>query len=126
MLAAKVERKSWTDRVQLIEGDSADLPFILNLPHRYPESGFEKLEVGLTEMHRTLKHGGMGVVLSFQFTVFPLKQIFHFISTPSCQGLGYVERCGRVQLFARKREPFRRGRIHKSCRRDYRQCQCTA
>ena len=89
----KVERKGWTDRVQLIEGDSAELPFEDGTFDAYTVAfgvrNFEKLEAGLTEMHRTLKPGGMGVVLEFSKpTLFPLKQIFHFYFHTLMPGVG--------------------------------------
>ena len=89
----KVARKGWTDRIELIEGDSADLPFDADTFDGYTVAfgvrNFEKLEVGLTEMHRTLKPGGMGVVLEFSKpTVFPLKQIFHFYFHTLMPGVG--------------------------------------
>ena len=89
----KVERKGWTDRVELIEGDSAELPFEDGTFDGYTVAfgvrNFEKLEAGLTEMHRTLKPGGMGVVLEFSKpTVFPLKQIFHFYFHTLMPGVG--------------------------------------
>ena len=89
----KVERKGWTDRVTLMEGDSADLPFDDATFDGYTVAfgvrNFEKLEAGLTEMHRTLKSGGLGVVLEFSKpTVFPLKQIFHFYFHTLMPGVG--------------------------------------
>lgn len=89
----KVERKGWTDRVTLMEGDSADLPFDDATFDGYTVAfgvrNFEKLEAGLTEMHRTLKPGGLGVVLEFSKpTVFPLKQIFHFYFHTLMPGVG--------------------------------------
>jgi len=89
----KVERKGWTDRVQLIEGDSAELPFEDGTFDAYTVAfgvrNFEKLQAGLTEMHRTLKPGALGVVLEFSKpTVFPLKQIFHFYFHKLMPGVG--------------------------------------
>jgi demethylmenaquinone methyltransferase/2-methoxy-6-polyprenyl-1,4-benzoquinol methylase len=89
----KVERKGWTDRVQLIEGDSAELPFEDGTFDGYTVAfgvrNFEKLQAGLTEMHRTLKPGALGVVLEFSKpTVFPLKQIFHFYFHKLMPGVG--------------------------------------
>ena len=89
----KVERRGWTDQVELIEGDSADLPFKDGTFDGYTVAfgvrNFEKLEAGLTEMHRTLKSGGIGVVLEFSKpTLFPLKQIFHFYFHTLMPGIG--------------------------------------
>ena len=89
----KVERKGWTDRVQLIEGDSAELPFEDGTFDAYTVAfgvrNFEMLQAGLTEMHRTLKPGALGVVLEFSKpTVFPLKQIFHFYFHKLMPGVG--------------------------------------
>ena len=112
----KVERKGWTDRVQLIEGDSADLPFEDGTFDAYTVAfgvrNFEKLEAGLTEMHRTLKPGGMGVVLEF-FEAYRVSTQADFpLLLPHPHARGWqvgVERCGRVQLFARKRGSLSRG-----------------
>lgn len=79
----KVARKGWDDRVTLVEGDSADLPFDDATFDGYTVAfgvrNFELLEAGLKEMNRTLKPGALGVVLEFSKpTHFPLKQVFHF------------------------------------------------
>ena len=89
----KVERRGWSKCIKLIEGDSADLPFAANTFDGYTVAfgvrNFEKLEKGLNEMHRTLKPGGMGVILEFSKpTATPIKQIFHFYFHTLMPGVG--------------------------------------
>lgn len=89
----KVARKGWDDRVTLMEGDSADLPFEAGTFDGYTVAfgvrNFEKLEAGLKEMNRTLKPGALGVVLEFSKpTQFPLKQLFHFYFHKLMPGVG--------------------------------------
>ena len=128
----KVERKGWTDRVQLIEGDSADLPFEDGSFDAYTVAfgvrNFEKLEAGLTEMHGTLKPGGMGVVLEFSKpTVFPLKQIFHFYFHTLMPGVGKLvsKDAAAYSYLPESVEAFPEGdefmQIMQKC--GYRQCQ---
>ena len=79
----KIKRKHLDHCIELIEGDSAELPFEDNTFDAFTVAfgvrNFEFLEQGLTEMHRTLKPGGLGVILEFSKPrAFPLKQIFHF------------------------------------------------
>jgi demethylmenaquinone methyltransferase/2-methoxy-6-polyprenyl-1,4-benzoquinol methylase len=66
-----------------MEGDSADLPFEQDTFDAYTVAfgvrNFEHLDKGLTEMLRTLKPGGMGIVLEFSKPQrFPMKQLFSF------------------------------------------------
>ncbi|HBL38948.1 MAG TPA: bifunctional demethylmenaquinone methyltransferase/2-methoxy-6-polyprenyl-1,4-benzoquinol methylase UbiE [Flavobacteriales bacterium] len=79
----KIKRKHLDHCIELIEGDSAQLPFEDGTFDAYTVAfgvrNFEFLERGLVEMQRTLKPGGLGVVLEFSKPkAFPLKQIFHF------------------------------------------------
>ncbi|MBL6865748.1 MAG: ubiquinone/menaquinone biosynthesis methyltransferase, partial [Flavobacteriales bacterium] len=65
----KIRKRGWTERIELMEGDSANLPFETDTFDAYTVAfgvrNFEHLEKGLTEMHRALKPGGLGIVLEF-------------------------------------------------------------
>lgn len=79
----KISRKQLNERIVLVEGDSASLPFdsgtFDGFTVAFGVRNFEFLERGLTEMLRTLKPGGMGVILEFSKPRrFPLKQVFNF------------------------------------------------
>tara|TARA_B110000503_G_scaffold132166_1_gene207804 strand:+ start:125 stop:889 length:765 start_codon:yes stop_codon:yes gene_type:complete len=77
----KVTKRGWDDRIELIEGDSADLPFEEGTFDAYTVAfgvrNFEHLDQGMQEMFRVLKPGGMGLVLEFSKPkTFPMKQLF--------------------------------------------------
>lgn len=79
----KIRKRGWTERIELMEGDSANLPFETDTFDAYTVAfgvrNFEHLDKGLTEMIRTLKPGGMGIVLEFSKPQrFPMKQLFSF------------------------------------------------
>jgi len=65
----KLDRRGLGPRVQLVQGDAADLPF----PDDYFDAAlvafgvrnFEDLDAGLSDMHRTIRPGGVLVVLEF-------------------------------------------------------------
>ncbi len=64
----KIRKRGWTEKIELMEGDSANLPFQTDTFDAYTVAfgvrNFEHLAKGLTEMHRTLKPGGLGIVLN--------------------------------------------------------------
>jgi len=77
----KVGRKGWTDRITLVEGDSAALPFASGsfdaVCAAFGVRNFEDLDAGLGHMVRVLKPGGTLCVLEFSRpTAFPMKQLF--------------------------------------------------
>lgn len=77
----KVAKRGWDDRIELVEGDSADLPFEEGTFDAYTVAfgvrNFENLDQGMREMFRVLKPGGMGLVLEFSKPkAFPMKQFF--------------------------------------------------
>ena len=77
----KVTKRGWDDRIELIEGDSANLPFDAGTFDAYTVAfgvrNFENLDQGMLEMFRVLKPGGMGLVLEFSKPkTFPMKQLF--------------------------------------------------
>ena len=80
---AKIRKKQLDSIITLQAGDAEDLPFndgsfdaaIVAFGAR----NFEDLELGLTEMHRVLRPGGLIAVLEFSRPkLFPFKQLYFF------------------------------------------------
>lgn len=81
----KVAEKNLSHLIEMVQGDSENLPFDDNyfdvITVSFGVRNFENLKKGLTEIHRVLKPGGTFVVLEFsQPTKFPMKQLFGFYS----------------------------------------------
>jgi demethylmenaquinone methyltransferase/2-methoxy-6-polyprenyl-1,4-benzoquinol methylase len=79
----KIKEKGIDHIIQLRRGDSEQLPFEEKSFDAYTVAfgvrNFENLELGMSDMLRVLKTGGVGVVLEFSKpTVFPIKQLFRF------------------------------------------------
>jgi demethylmenaquinone methyltransferase/2-methoxy-6-polyprenyl-1,4-benzoquinol methylase len=79
----KVAKRGYQDVIELMEGDSVSLPFETGHFDAYTVAfgvrNFEQLEAGLSEMLRTLRPGGLGVILEFSKPrKFPMKQLFAF------------------------------------------------
>ena len=79
----KIAKKNWTADIDMIQGDSENLPFADEsfdaITVAFGVRNFENLEAGMREMRRVLKPGGKLLVLEFSRpTVFPLKQGFNF------------------------------------------------
>ena len=79
----KVARAGLRDHIVLQVADSEALPFESEsydaVTAAFGVRNFEQLEVGLKEMGRVLRKGGMAVILEFSSpTVFPVKQLYHF------------------------------------------------
>lgn len=79
----KIIEKGIDHIIQLRRGDSEQLPFDEKTFDAYTVAfgvrNFENLELGMSDMLRVLKTGGVGVVLEFSKpTVFPIKQLFRF------------------------------------------------
>ena len=79
----KIETEGMTGTIQMIVGDSENLPFENNkfdaITVAYGVRNFENLERGLSEINRVLKPNGKLVVLEFSKPrVFPLRQLFNF------------------------------------------------
>jgi len=78
----KIAKKELTDRIKLQLADSENLPFNDNsydaITAGFGVRNFENLNKGLSEMHRTLKEGGIVVILEpSEPTSFPLKQFYN-------------------------------------------------
>lgn len=79
----KIKRKSLSEKVELIAGDSENLPFEENkfdaVTVAFGVRNFENLEKGLQEIFRVLKPNGHIVVLEFSKPrMFPMKQLYSF------------------------------------------------
>jgi demethylmenaquinone methyltransferase/2-methoxy-6-polyprenyl-1,4-benzoquinol methylase len=79
----KIKQKHLTEKVELIAGDSENLPFEENkfdaVTVAFGVRNFENLERGLQEIHRVLKPDGHLVVLEFSKPrMFPMKQLYSF------------------------------------------------
>ena len=79
----KLIHKKLTDRIELKQGDSEDLPFEDNqfdvVTVAFGVRNFENLEKGLEEIRRVLRPGGKLIVLEFsQPDSFPFKQLYRF------------------------------------------------
>lgn len=77
----KVADRGWTDRIDLIEGDSVALPFDDGhfdcFTVAFGVRNFEDLQGGLRDMLRVMRPGGLGLVLEFSKPKhFPIKQVF--------------------------------------------------
>lgn len=77
----KIKRKGLENMIQLLEGDSENLPFADNtfdaITVAFGVRNFEHVGKGLEDMLRVLKPGGKVVVLEFSKPkIFPFKQLF--------------------------------------------------
>lgn len=81
----KVLEKSFSNKIEFIQGDSEALPFEDNyfdaITVSFGIRNFENLEKGLSEIYRVLRKGGIFVILETSVpTKFPFKQGYHFYS----------------------------------------------
>lgn len=81
----KIEKKGLSGSIEMIQGDSENLPFEDNSFEActvgFGVRNFENLDKGLSEIHRVLKPGAAFVVLEFSKPKrFPVKQSFKFYS----------------------------------------------
>lgn len=79
----KIRKNNLEDRIELLQGDSENLPFEDNsfdaLTVAFGVRNYENLERGLREMRRVLRPEGKLVVLEFSRPRrFPFKQLFNF------------------------------------------------
>lgn len=89
----KMKRRGWEGTVEMLQGDSENLPFETaafdGITVGFGVRNFEHLERGLSEMLRVLKPGAPAVVLEFSKPKqFPVKQAFHFYSNYIIPRLG--------------------------------------
>ena len=80
---AKIKKKKLEDKIELLSGDSENLPFADNtfdaITVGFGVRNFENLKKGLSEMNRVLKPGGKVAVLEFSKPKrFPVKQLYSF------------------------------------------------
>lgn len=79
----KLNQRHLADKVELLSGDSENIPFPENkfdaVTVAFGVRNFENLESGLKEIHRVLKTNGKVVILEFSKPGhFPFKQIYNF------------------------------------------------
>ncbi len=79
----KVTEKNLQHKIEFLKGDSEKLPFGNNkfdaLTVGFGVRNFENLEIGIGEMYRVIRKGGMVAVLEFSKPkAFPVKQLFGF------------------------------------------------
>ena len=79
----KIAKRGLEDQVQLLNGDSENIPFEDNsfdaVIVAFGVRNFENLEKGLSEIHRVLDENGKVVVLEFSKPRhFPFKQLYNF------------------------------------------------
>ena len=77
----KIKKRRYEDKIEMIQGDSENLPFDDNSFNAYTVGfgvrNFENLDKGLREMHRVLKPNGTTVILELSKPkIFPIKQLF--------------------------------------------------
>jgi len=79
----KLKERQLNDKVELLSGDSENIPFAENkfdaVTVAFGVRNFENLEKGLHEIYRVLKPNGKVVVLEFSKpSQFPFKQVYNF------------------------------------------------
>ena len=89
----KVKKKGLGNLIQLVKGDSENLPYQENtfeaVTVAFGVRNFENLLKGLSEMNRVMKPGGKVVILEFSRpTIFPVKQLYDFYFRYFCPWWG--------------------------------------
>jgi demethylmenaquinone methyltransferase/2-methoxy-6-polyprenyl-1,4-benzoquinol methylase len=91
----KIAAKKLNDKVELVYGDSENLPFPDNtfdaVIVAFGVRNFERLENGLEEIRRVLKPDTEAIILEFSKpAVFPLKQLYNFYFKVILPNIGRV------------------------------------
>jgi demethylmenaquinone methyltransferase / 2-methoxy-6-polyprenyl-1,4-benzoquinol methylase len=91
----KIAEKNLSEYIELIQADSASLPFETGafdaVTVAFGVRNFENLEAGLNEMLRVLKPGGCMVILEFSHPQrFPIKQLYRFYSRRIMPAIGQL------------------------------------
>lgn len=91
----KINKMNLQQKIQLISGDSENIPFKENYfdaaTVAFGVRNFENLDKGLAEINRVLKTGGSLVVLEFSKPkMFPIKQIYNFYFNQILPGIGKI------------------------------------
>jgi demethylmenaquinone methyltransferase/2-methoxy-6-polyprenyl-1,4-benzoquinol methylase len=89
----KVKKKGLGHLIQLVKGDSENLPYQENtfeaVTVAFGVRNFENLLKGLSEMNRVMKPGGKVVILEFSRPrIFPVKQLYDFYFRYFCPWWG--------------------------------------
>lgn len=78
---AKIRSRGWAQTIDMVNGDSENLPFAENnfdaVIVAFGVRNFENLEMGLSEMRRVLKPGGRVVILEFSKPRHIVMQFFY-------------------------------------------------
>lgn len=79
----KIQRKGYSDKIELLYGDSENIPFDDKLFDvamvAFGVRNFANPQKGLSEMRRVVRNGGMIMVLEFSKpSVFPFKPLYNF------------------------------------------------
>lgn len=89
----KLEEKKIANRIELLEGDSENMPFSNDhfdaVMVAFGVRNFENLTKGLQEMHRVIKLGAPAVILEFSKPgKWPVKQLYRFYCRRIMPGIG--------------------------------------
>lgn len=89
----KLKKKAINHKIELQHGDSEKINFADHsfdaITVAFGVRNFEHLELGLREMHRVLKPGGVAAILEFSKpSIFPLKQLYNFYFLKVLPSLG--------------------------------------
>jgi demethylmenaquinone methyltransferase/2-methoxy-6-polyprenyl-1,4-benzoquinol methylase len=97
----KIAKANLSDKIEMIVGDSENIPFDDNtfdaITVSFGVRNFENLDKGLTEIYRVLKPGGKFVVLETSNpTKFPFKQGYKFYTNFILPVIGKIFSKGKV------------------------------
>ena len=91
----KISNKKLSDKIQLFQADSENMPFENNsfdgITVGFGVRNFENLELGLSEMHRVLKTNGICLILEFSKPKhFPIKNIYNLYFKKILPSIGKI------------------------------------